>query len=121
MFWLTFKTWIQAVTGLERDALHIYAAVSVQVVTAVLLRKPLSDWAPVSIVAALELLNEANDLHQEHWPDRMLQVGASLHDIVNTMIMPVVILMLMRQAQANAAAASANAASQCGGGEADPN
>jgi len=83
----------------EKDALHIYAAVIIQLVAAQLSRKSLGHWLPWSAVLGLELCNELLDvvLGQEPTLKAWQLVGAA-HDLFNTMIMPTLLLVLCRRA-----------------------
>lgn len=94
--WLRFKTEIVAYTGLDRDALHIYVSILIQLFAALILRRRLSDWLPWLAVLAASLLNEAGDLNVEIWPDPMMQAGAAMHDIVNSLILPTALMIVAR-------------------------
>lgn len=95
--WIELKNELSRLT-VEKDALHIYAAVAVQLTAALILRKPLSSWMPWFAVLAVELANEAGDIlldttepHIREW-----QMVGGLHDIVNTMLLPTILLLLVR-------------------------
>ena len=94
--WLLFKDELTRATALSRDALHIYLGVSVQFAAALLLRRKLGDWSPWLVVLMLALINEAADLWVEIWPQHTMQAASALHDIVNTMILPTILLALSR-------------------------
>jgi len=95
--WITFKNELARLT-VEKDALHIYAALVVQVLAASLLKKPLSSWVPWLAVLAVALVNEAGDiLLDETEPQiRQWQIEGSIHDLVNTMLLPTFLLLLVR-------------------------
>lgn len=100
MNWLDFKD--EAARLLfEKDALHIYAAVAIQITAAHLSRQSLGDWLPWAVVLMFETLNEALDitLGQESTL-RLWQVAGALHDAINTMLMPTILLILVRHGQA---------------------
>lgn len=97
MAWLDAKDVIVQATVLERDALHVHLAVAAQLLAAWMFRWRLSSWKPVLVVLLLELGNEVIDLNAEHWPDRALQYSGSIHDIVNTLVMPIVLLLVARR------------------------
>ena len=92
--WLQLKTELVRATTLERDALHIYFALIVQLGAALLFRRRLGDWLPW--LAVLALANEAADLWVEIWPQHAFQAASAIHDIVNTMILPTVLFALSR-------------------------
>lgn len=93
--WHEIKDFIALWTGLERDALHIYAALLVQVGTAFLLRRSLGHWAPWAAILLLALLNEAVDMFEDGLVERW-EIGAGLHDLWNTMLLPSLLLLLAR-------------------------
>lgn len=96
MDWMGMKD-LAAELGVQKDALHIYAAVTIQIVVAGVLRKPLSSLIPWLAVLALEIVNEWLDVrysgepHLEQW-----QIDGARHDLVNTMILPTALLLLCR-------------------------
>lgn len=98
-WWLHVKRDLVVLTALDRDALHIYAAVMIQLSTAAVLRRRPDDWLTFAPLAVLELANEAVDLVYEVWPpaDRGMQWWASAHDIANTLAMPLLIALLVRR------------------------
>lgn len=97
--WQHFKDVIALWTGLERDALHIYAALLAQVAAALALRRSLAHPAPWLFVLALavgnEMLDMAGDELVEPW-----EWDAALHDLWNTMVLPTLLLLLARLAPA---------------------
>ncbi len=60
MDWIGLER-VAAELVLEKDALHIYAAFAIQVAAAVIIRKPISHWAPWVIVMGFAVLNESLD------------------------------------------------------------
>jgi hypothetical protein len=110
MDWMGMKGLAEALT-VQKDALHIYAALLIQVGAAALFRKSLARWLPWLAVLLVELGNEAMDVafgeeaHLQQW-----QLVGARHDIINTMILPTALLLLCRYAPAlfgSAARASA--------------
>jgi hypothetical protein len=90
------KIAIISALDLSRDALHVYAGMAVFLGVAIVFRKPLRSFAPwfaVLVVAcAAEALDAFDDLRAfGHW-----RAGASLHDIVNTVFWPTVLILLAR-------------------------
>lgn len=99
MDWQHIKDVIALWTGLERDALHIYAALLVQVGSTLILRRSLAHWGPWACVLALAMGNELLDM----FSDRLVEsweIGAGLHDLWNTMLLPSLLLLLARFAPA---------------------
>jgi hypothetical protein len=90
------KLAILSVVGLSKDALHIYVGLAVFLAAAWLLRRPLRSplpWLAALAVACLgELLDAIDDTRSfGYW-----RVGASMHDILNTLFWPTALLLLAR-------------------------
>lgn len=90
------KLFIIATLGLSKDALHIYVGLSVFLITALVLRKSLRSFLPWLAVLLVALAGESLDAFDDiqslgHW-----RWGASIHDIVNTLFWPTVLLCLAR-------------------------
>ena len=96
MDWVSFKMDLETLTGLEKDALHIYAAVLLQLAAALITRRTLGSWIPVVVVTAAAIVNEWVDLSFSTWPDRGWQYRESIHDVVNTLLLPLLLLGLVR-------------------------
>jgi len=98
MDWYAFKEWLEAVTWLDMDALHIHAGILLQLLAALLLRRSLQSPWPWLIVLAATLANEAYDLRYETWPDpeRARQFAEGAKDLVNTMLIPSLLLLVAR-------------------------
>lgn len=94
--WLAFKTELVGVLGLERDALHIYASVAIQLSVAVARKRGLADWMPWAAVLILAAANEILDLGVDLWPEAEMQAAMAVHDVVNSMILPTVLLIVAR-------------------------
>ncbi len=83
----------------DKDALHIYAALAVQLAAARLSRGSFGDILPWLTVLCAVLINEYVDLVRGGELRVMpWQVVSGVHDILNTMILPTVLLMLSRRA-----------------------
>ena len=95
MDWEAIKMAVQTWTGLERDALHIYAAILIQIGSAALLRRTLASPWPWLVVLVFALGNEWLDVNRdgivEDW-----EKASSLHDLWNTMLAPTIIALLVR-------------------------
>ncbi len=90
------KLAVVAASGLSKDALHIYAGLAVQLLIATSTRYRLTSILPWCVVLALAGLGELVDRHDDltslgHW-----RWQASLHDIVNTLFWPTLLLVLAR-------------------------
>ena len=83
---------------LDKDAVHIYAALAIQIATAKLSRRSLGHFLPWLTVLGLELINEAIDLMRGGEPQLMAwQAVGGVHDVINTMILPTILLVLCRR------------------------
>ncbi len=83
--------------SVEKDALHVYAAFVIQVGACYALRRPLSSWLPWTAVLLAAVLNEVMDiwLGSEAQVQEWQLLGAR-HDILNTMVLPTLLLFLCR-------------------------
>ena len=97
--WKHIKDVIALWTELERDALHIYAALLGQVAAAFVLRRSLAHPAPWLFVLALAVGNEALDMRGDRVVEQW-EWDAALHDLWNTMLLPSLLLLLARFAPA---------------------
>ena len=99
MDWIAFKGWLADVTWLEKDALHIYAGVAAQLLASRFFSQRLASVWPLAVVLLLAVANEAYDIAFEVWPpaDRPRQWPLGLHDILNTLAMPVLLFILARR------------------------
>ena len=96
MDWLQFKDYLSHATGLHEDALHVYAAVLVQLVAAALLRRPIAHPLPWLIVLAVLAVNEAMDLREPGKAIEQWQIAGGLRDLLNTMALPTLLLLVAR-------------------------
>ena len=92
----SFKLSVVAATGLTKDALHIYVGLTIFLLVVLLFRRSPRSWAPWGAVLIAACIGEFLDMRDDirslgHW--RWL---ASLHDIVNTMFWPTVLMLLAR-------------------------
>jgi hypothetical protein len=94
--WMVFKDYLEQITNLHEDALHIYAAVGIQLAVAFLLRRSLASFLPwLSVLAAL-VLNEVMDLTEPGRAVEEWQVLGGLQDLWNTMAVPTLLLLIAR-------------------------
>lgn len=88
-------------SGLEKDALHIHAALLLYLLFMLLLRQSRRSRLPWLAVLAVELVNEAFDLSGDWVPVRAQglaspSVHEAIKDLWNTMLWPTVLLVLGR-------------------------
>lgn len=94
--WLQFKLQIVAAIGLDRDALHVYFSVLIQFAVALGFRRSLGHWLPWLAVLVAACVNEVLDFRVEIWPQAAMQAAMAIHDIVNSMILPTILLAAVR-------------------------
>ncbi len=90
------KLAIVATFGLSKDALHIYVGLTVFLVSAMLLKKPLRSIGPWLAVLAIAITGELLDMRDDilslgHW-----RYMASMHDIINTLFWPTILMLVAR-------------------------
>jgi hypothetical protein len=83
-------------TGLSKDALHVYLGLVVWLLSAALWRKSIATLKPWLVVLIVACGIEAFDAFDDwvdigHW-----RVGASVHDVVNTLFWPTILALLAR-------------------------
>ena len=90
------KMWLVDTLQLGKDALHIYVALIVFFGTCLLFGWKASQWKPWLCVLAAALAGEAWDLADDINPGDLIDVVASLKDLVNTLMFPTVLMILAR-------------------------
>lgn len=73
--WFDFKTFLSRSTAVSHDGLHVMMGVMLQLFFATLYRSSIASVWPWLTVAALELANEWNDFHVDHWPNFGMQLA----------------------------------------------
>jgi hypothetical protein len=92
----TIKLIILSVTGLSRDALHIYTGLIVMFGTALMLRRPLRSLVPLIMVILVCMLAETVDMYDDIAFRGYWRWNASLHDFLNSLFWPTMIFLLAR-------------------------
>lgn len=92
----SIKLAIVSTIELSKDALHIYVGLAVLLIAAVVLRKPLQSIVPWLLVLALAVIGELADMRDDILSLGYWRWGASVHDILNTLFWPSVLLLLAR-------------------------
>ena len=90
------KLTIVTFTGLSKDALHIYIGLAIFLATAFVLRKPLRSNVPWFVVAGVAIAGEVLDMNDDISSLGYWRWDASLHDILNTLFWPSVLLLLAK-------------------------
>jgi hypothetical protein len=83
-------------TGLPRDALHIYVGLAVMLGVALLSGRSLRDPRPIAAVLLVALAGEIWDLLDTSRAGKPLVFGKSWHDLWNTLFWPAVLFLLAR-------------------------
>lgn len=90
------KIFIEAYTGLERDALHIHFALLLYLLAMFIFRQTRRSRLPWLVVLAVELLNELFDIRRTQMGGGPVLWDEGLKDLWNTMLWPTVLLIIGR-------------------------
>ncbi len=93
------KDWLVALTGLHRDAWHLYFALVIQLGAAQLFQRRLASPFPLLVVFAFELFNECLDYRLYHLPGADPLKGLlqdTIRDAINTIAPPTLLFLLAR-------------------------
>lgn len=94
--WALVKSAVEHVAGHDDDWIHVVAGPLIQLVAALVMRQSVQRIWPWLVVLALELFNEWHDLVWDTWPNRQMQFGEGLKDILLTMALPTILLLASR-------------------------
>lgn len=88
------KYFLMSLTGLSKDALHIYVGLAIFFATVVFLRQRMSSLWPILLVVLAAIAGEVLDMRDDlnmlgHW-----RWKASLHDFLNTLFWPTAIWLM---------------------------
>jgi hypothetical protein len=88
-----FRLAVMTATSLSKDALHVYFGLIVWLTSAVALRRSVRSSLPLGVVMAVAIIAEGWDASDDiaHW-----RLGASAHDLVNTLFWPTSLVLLAR-------------------------
>ena len=92
----SIKLAIVTATGLSKDALHIYVGLAVFLAAAVVLHKPLRSIVPWLVIFAMAIAGEVLDMRDDIASLGYWRWGASLHDVLNTLFWPTVLLLIAK-------------------------
>ena len=95
-WWGQSKSFIERLVGVGNDALHVLIGALLVFALAGVMRTSVRDIRPGLLVLFLALLNEWHDLRAETWPDRSMQYGEGVKDIVLTIVVPLMLLISVR-------------------------
>jgi hypothetical protein len=90
-FW-DAKEWVHVQTGLSPVMLHVHLGLAIWLLAALIMRRPLRDWRPLALLAALQALNEVGDwLYFGRWRADVLW------DCATTLFWPAIIMLVARR------------------------
>lgn len=92
--WAQYKLMLGDRLGLSPDVLHLHAGMLVLCLAALGLRRSPLSWQPWLVLFALECGNELADLMLDGMGSPEATLGAGLHDLVNTMVAPTLLLLV---------------------------
>ena len=95
-WWGQSKSFVERLVGIGNDAIHVLIGALLVLVFAAVMRTTVRDIRPGLIILLLALLNEWHDLRAETWPDRSMQYGEGVKDIVLTIAVPLMLLVSAR-------------------------
>jgi hypothetical protein len=90
------KIFVIHLTGLPRDALHIYVGLAVMLGIALLFGRSLRDPRPIAAVLLVAIAGELWDLLDTSNAGKPLGWGKSWHDLWNTLFWPSLLFLLAR-------------------------
>lgn len=94
--WYQFKLSLERSSSISMDALHVIAGLLIFLLASFLLKRGIASALSWFAVLAIELCNEAYDLHAEQWPDRAMQFGEGAKDILLTIALPTLLMLVCR-------------------------
>lgn len=90
------KTVVMDLTGLEKDALHIYVALAVFSGSCLILKWKAWQWKPWLLVLVFALLGEVWDIQGTMERNEPVRLWYNWHDVWNTMLIPTALVILSR-------------------------
>ena len=88
------KVLIASILHLSKDATHIYVGFFCLIATVVVFRKPLTSLVVLLPGFVLSFGVEVLDVLVDYLQSRPIRLGASLHDLINTNLIPVLLVAL---------------------------
>ena len=94
--WHEGKVFVERLTTISHDALHIVMGTCVWLLFAAILRRPVTAWLPLVGTLVIVSINELVDLWVEIWPQRGMQAGEAAKDLLTTLALPLVLFTAFR-------------------------
>lgn len=95
MDWINLKDHLVVLLGLSKDALHVYAAVLLQLLAARVFGRSIAHAGPWILVLLFALGNEAYDWLGPRSFGQWDPVDG-VHDVINTMFLPTLLMVVVR-------------------------
>lgn len=94
--WHETKLFLERLTSVSHDALHVVAGTIIWLLLAILLRRPITSWLPLFGTVVVSVVNEVVDLWVEIWPERAMQAGEAGKDLTTTILIPLLLFVAVR-------------------------
>ena len=91
------KLWLLPQVGLSKDAVHIYIGVVCLLISVVVFRLPLSSWKALILGLVVAVIMESLDLRDDLASFGHFRWAASLKDVVNTNLIPLLMVLLAKR------------------------
>jgi hypothetical protein len=95
-FYQSIKQIVLTISGLSKDAIHIYVGMTVFSAWVIVFKKTAYSLKSVLPVIAVALLMESIDIWDNFHTTGKLRLPASLHDILNTVFWPLMMVFLFK-------------------------
>ena len=90
------KNQILSVVGLSKDAVHLYIGIGCFLLSILVLRLPPNAWRALALGLLVSFAMEALDLRDNVRYRETVRALASVHDLVNTNLLPLLLVMALR-------------------------
>lgn len=94
--WHEAKVFVEHLTSVSHDALHLITGTCIWLFLAFALRRPITSWVPLLGTAVVVAMNELVDLWVDIWPERAMQAGEASKDVLTTILVPVMLFVALR-------------------------
>ena len=96
--WHESKLFLERLTAVSHDSLHIIAGTCAWLLIAIIMRRPVTSWLPLLGTFVVAVINEMVDLWVEIWPEPGMQAGEAAKDLMTTIAVPLLLLLAFRAA-----------------------
>lgn len=95
--WKDSKELLEHSISFSPDSLHVITGVVILLGAARLMRTSIASWRPWLVVLLLAVANEVIDIAIDTWPQRGMQYGESIRDLLLTMFLPTLMHFTVRK------------------------